>query len=714
MASIKSSIQLFDNASPALRSMSNALNICINSFESLARTSGKGLDTASLKLAKDELAKCEVNVKDIENNIELAKKQQDKFNGSIKNGQSGLGGLGKGFLKLAGTIATALGVNKILETSDEMVSIGARLDMIKSKGETVEEIQNKIFESAQRSRGSYTDTADAIGKMGIMAKDSFSSTDELVAFMEQINKQFVIAGTAPEGVKAGMLQLTQAMASGVLRGEELNSIFEQAPTIIHSIAEYMGEPVGRIRELAKEGKITADIVKNAMFFTAEETNAKFENMPKTFGQIKTAMANEAQMAFQPVLQQINDLMNNEKFMSFTTRILSGISSIASLTTTAFNGLIGMADVVANNWDLIAPIIGGVTTALLLYKGVQIATTVSTWAMSTAEDIKSAKLALSTGATWGATVAQNGLNASILACPITWIVLGIIALVTAVIVLIKWLGKLTGAWDSVLGFLAGTVTWLLSVIWNAFIGTINAIIQFFYTRFIEPFISIWEWILNALNGGFNGFGGAVANLIGQIISWFLSLGKVVTKIVDAIFGTSWTDGLNDLQNEVVKWGKKEDAITIERNAPTIESLTNDKVGRWASKDAFKTGAKWGDDLTKKVSGIFKKEDEDELEKLKKDATQNDPSKYLTDISNFTGNTANNTDKIADSMDWLDEDIKYLNDIAEREAINRYTTAEIKVDLTNNNSISSQVDADNFFDRFNENLIEVLQTCAEGVH
>ena len=687
MASIKSSIQLFDNASPALRSMSNALNICINSFESLARTSGKGLDTASLKLAKDELAKCEVNVKDIENNIELAKKQQDKFNGSIKNGQSGLGGLGKGFLKLAGTIATALGVNKILETSDEMVSIGARLDMIKSKGETVEEIQNKIFESAQRSRGSYTDTADAIGKMGIMAKDSFSSTDELVAFMEQINKQFVIAGTAPEGVKAGMLQLTQAMASGVLRGEELNSIFEQAPTIIHSIAEYMGEPVGKIRELAKEGLITADIVKNAMFYTAKETNAKFENMPKTFGQIKTAMANEAQMAFQPVLQKINELMNNEKFMSFTTRILSGISSIASLTTTAFNGLIGLADIVANNWDMIAPIIAGVTTALLLYKGVQIATTISTWAFNTASAV---------------------LNASLLACPITRIILLIIAVITAIILLCKWIAKTSDTVDSVLGVIVGALATFGAFVWNIIAGVLNGIINYVWMQFVQPWISCIEFILNAFNGGFNGLGGMFQNLLGNIIAGFLSLAQVVTPIIDAIFGSNWTEKLADLKKEAVSWGKNDKAITLNREAPF-------QLDRIEYKTAWETGAKWGDDLTKKVSGIFKKEDEDEIEKLKKDAENPyDPSKYLTDISNFTGNTANNTDKIADSMDWLDEDIKYLNDIAEREAINRYTTAEIKVDLTNNNSISSQVDADNFFDKFNENLIEVLQTCAEGVH
>lgn len=701
MASIKTSIQLFDSATPTLRAMSNALNVCINAFESLNQTSGRGIDTTSLRTAQAELNKVELGVNEIEDSIELAKKQQDLFNNSIDKGAKKTKGFAKGFLKIAGVIGASLGINKILETSDEMVSIGARLDMIKSKGETVEEIQEKIFQSAQRSRGSYNDTADAIGKMGIMAKDSFSSTDELVAFMEQINKQFVIAGTAPEGIKAGMLQLTQAMASGVLRGEELNSIFEQAPTIIQSIATYLNKPIGEIRNLAKEGKITADVVKNAMFYTAEETDKRFNNMPKTFGQIKTAMANEAQKVFQPVLQQINQLMNDEKFMTFANNIMNSVSIIARFTTTAFNSLIGLANIVADYWGVLAPIIGAVTTALLLYKTAVVLATAKTWLLNIATGAKTVIDALSAGATMQQALAQVFSNNAILASPITWYILLVIALIAVIMAVCAWIAKATGIAESAFGVITGSFMGMLALSANMVIGFINGVIQAL-NFLISPFVSIVEWIVNAFNGGFDNIGDALLNLLGKMINHFLSFAKIITPIIDAIFGTEWTKKIDNLKSNINDWGKNDKAKTYKVEIPTLK--------RFNYKDAFKVGAEWGDKITNKVKNVFNPED-DELEKLKKETegigADFDPSKYLDEntkaINNLNG-----------TMDWLDEDLKYMNDIAEREAINKYTTAEIKVDLTNNNSISSKVDVDDFMTKFNENLIEVLQTASEGVH
>ena len=704
MASIKTSIQLFDSATPTLRAMSNALNVCINAFESLNQTSGRGIDTTSLRTAQAELNKVELGVNEIEDSIELAKKQQDLFNNSIDKGANKTKGLGKGFLKIASVIGGAIGINQIMQMSDEMVSISARLQMIAKDGEKVEEIQEKIFASAQRSRGSYNDTADAIGKMGIMAKDSFSSTDELVAFMEQINKQFVIAGTAPEGIKAGMLQLTQAMASGVLRGEELNSVFEQAPTIIQSIAKYMGKPIGEIRNLAKEGKITADIVKNAMFYTAKETDERFNNMPKTFGQIKTAMANEAQKAFQPVLQQINKLMNNEKFMNFATNIMSAMSKIASFTTTAFNSLIGLANIVADNWDVLAPIIGAVTTALLLYKTAVVLATAKTWLLNIATGVKTVMDALSAGATMKQALAQVFSNKTILASPITWYILLVIALIAVIMALCAWIAKATGIAESAFGVITGSFMGMLALSANMVIGFINGVIQAL-NFLISPFVSIVEWIVNAFNGGFDNIGDALLNLLGKMINHFLSFAKIITPIIDAVFGTEWTKKIDNLKTNINNWGKNDKAKTYKVEIPTLD--------RFKYEDAFKVGADWGDGITKKVKNLFTP-DTDELDKLKKETeainSNFDPSQFLTDINSNTDaiNNLNGT------MDWLDEDLKYMNDIAEREAINRYTTAEIKVDLTNNNSINSKVDVDDFMTKFNENLIEVLQTASEGVH
>lgn len=209
--------------------------------------------------------------------------------------------------RLAAAVLSIRAVKGIFSLSDAMTSTTARLDMMNDGLQTTAELNDMIFASAQRSRGAYQETADLVSKLGVLAGDAFGSSAEIVAFAEQINKQMTIAGTSTAGAQAAMLQLTQAMSSGVLRGEELNSILEQAPTIAQSIADYLGVSVGVMREMASEGQITAQVVKNAMFAAAEETNAKFEAMPYTWGQVWTSMKNTITQTFQPALDAIGKL-----------------------------------------------------------------------------------------------------------------------------------------------------------------------------------------------------------------------------------------------------------------------------------------------------------------------------------------------------------------------------------------------------------------------
>lgn len=209
--------------------------------------------------------------------------------------------------RLAAAVLSIRAVKGIFSLSDAMTSTTARLDMMNDGLQTTAELNDMIFASAQRSRGAYQETADLVSKLGVLAGDAFGSSAEIVAFAEQVNKQMTIAGTSTAGAQAAMLQLTQAMSSGVLRGEELNSILEQAPTIAQSIADYLGVSVGVMREMASEGQITAQVVKNAMFAAAEETNAKFESMPYTWGQVWTSMKNTITQTFQPTLDAIGKL-----------------------------------------------------------------------------------------------------------------------------------------------------------------------------------------------------------------------------------------------------------------------------------------------------------------------------------------------------------------------------------------------------------------------
>mgnify|MGYP000783775023 CR=1 FL=1 len=230
---------------------------------------------------------------------------------SASGAGNALGGLGRKLAGLVSIAAAAAGVKSILNLSDEMASIKARTDLMNDGLQTTGELQDAIFQSAQRARGEYQGTADAVAKMGILAKDAFSSNDETVAFMEQVNKQFAISGTSAEGRSAAMLQLTQAMGSGTLRGEELNSVLEQAPTIVQTIAKSLGVSTGELRNMAAEGKITSSVVKKSLLAAADETNEKFESMPMTFSQTLASAKNIAVYGSQDIMQSINDVINGK-------------------------------------------------------------------------------------------------------------------------------------------------------------------------------------------------------------------------------------------------------------------------------------------------------------------------------------------------------------------------------------------------------------------
>ncbi len=305
---------------------------------------------------------------------------------------AGADGLLSKLRSLLGAYAGVQGVKAIVGLSDAMTQTTARLDMMNDGLQTTAELNQMIYASAQRSRGSYQQTADMVAKLGNLAGEAFDSSAELVAFAEQLNKQITLSGASTQAADAAMLQLTQAMSSGVLRGEELNSILEQTPTIAQSIAEYMGVSTGKMREMASEGAITAEVVKNAMFYMAEETNAKFEEMPMTWGQVWTFFQNTAIMAMQPVFSAINMAANNLDILipivatagaAFAIFMLAAnwtnICTAATNALTAAQRLFGLA--AAQAWALpliaIVAVIGAIYLIVAVYNKVTGATVSAT-------------------------------------------------------------------------------------------------------------------------------------------------------------------------------------------------------------------------------------------------------------------------------------------------------------------------------------------------
>lgn len=231
------------------------------------------------------------------------------------------------------------------QTADELTSIRSRINLINDGSQTTAEIMNKVFDAAQRSRGSYTDMADSVAKLNMLAKDAFSSNDEAIAFVEQLNKQFKISGASVQEASAAMYQLTQAMAAGKLQGDEFHSIMENAPLLAQSIASEMGLTVGQLKEMSSQGLITADIIKNALFNSAEETNAKFAEIPMTFAEVGQSIQNELIQAFQPVLEQISTIPQSGEFQALSEGVGVAIRGMAvaaqasiGLISAAFAGL----------------------------------------------------------------------------------------------------------------------------------------------------------------------------------------------------------------------------------------------------------------------------------------------------------------------------------------------------------------------------------------
>lgn len=707
---------LNDGISGVLRKINTALNTTLNAFEQVQRASGRAVDTAQIQAARAALVQANREVDEMAEGYRRTAEQEEILNKGLRNGTNAAGGLLGKVKGIVATLAAGAGIKALLGLSDKMTSTTARLNFLVDDGGSVEALEQKIMASAQRSRSAYLDTASAIASMGANAGSAFESNDELIAFMEQINKQFVIGGATAEGQSAAMLQLTQAMAAGALRGEELNSILENAPGIARAIESYMGIAEGSIKQYAEQGLITAEVVKNAMFAAADETNAKFESMPLTWAQIATKMQNTALAAFDPVLTRLNQVANSAQFNTVINGAINGLAMLATVATGVLDLLINGAAFVVDNWSWISPIVYGLVAAFIAYNAVALITNGINAAMALAEGVKAAALMMSTGATFAQTAAQYGLNAALLACPITWIVVLVIALVAAIYAACAAIAKFTGIANSGFGVIC---------------GGINVVVQFFVNLGLT-IANIALGIWNALGACAQNIGIAFSNVISGVQAWFYNLLSTALTVVAGIcealnklpfveFDYSGiTNAASDYAAKAAEAsGNIQDFVSIgdafNEGMSTFDTWQDGWVG-----DAFNAGANWGDGVASGISdavgGLF---DMDLGAATDYGAGGLGTGGYgdfaMDDLLGNTGQTAANTGAAADALSTSTEELEYLRDIAERDAINRFTTAEVRIDMTGmTNRIEGGADLDGVISTLTDGFTEALLTAAEGVH
>lgn len=563
----------------------NPMNLNVDQVNNQLETLRKSLSTAEVQQQglNDAMARMDPGdiqstynnlnktISDSERHIRDNVGEQQRFTKEVEQTNQKANVLSGTFMKMIGIIGAAFSIKQVIGLSDTMTNITSRLNLMNDGLQTTVELNDMIFQSSQRSRGSYLDTADAVAKLGGNAKDAFNNTAEIVRFSELLNKQFTIAGTEQSGVAAATLQLTQAMGMGALRGEELNSVLEQAPNIVQTIADYMDVPIGKIKEMASEGEITSNIIKAAMFSAADDINAKFESMPMTFAQIWTSFKNQALMSFQPVLQRLNDIANSHAFQSFVNNAIQWVAILAHVVTIAFEGMGNMIQWVTDHWDLLAPAIWGVIAALVVYNSIK-----GIGWLLTLKDI-AAKI-WHTAVSWAQTAAiiamafaQGGLNAVVALGYAAWMVyaLAIIAVIAVFYIVIAVINHFTGLSISATGLIAGAMMWLGTFILNVFIMIINAGIVVVNLLVNAFHLGIWaiEVAIYALGLAFVLVLDAILNFGILIINtfvnaWklgvygvqmvFIGLGEIVAMILDGIlnFGLSVAEGFANGWNSAV--------------------------------------------------------------------------------------------------------------------------------------------------------------------
>ena len=611
--------------SATLQRIASRMDAVNQRFERMQNLAGQPIPTGAYDHLQSELAGVRSEVQKMSDDF-------DQLSQSMQGAQPPADNLVGTLKRIGAAVIGSQIVKGVVGMSDTLTQTTARLNLMNDGLQSTADLQEMIYQSAMRSRSAYADTAAAVSKMGLLAGDAFNSNEETIAFVEQLNKQFKIAGTSAEGQAAAMLQLTQAMGAGVLRGEELNSVFENAPTIIQAITDYLGVTTGELRDMAAEGQITADIVKNAMFNADEETNARFESIPMTWADVWTQATNMAIMALQPLLTGINW--------------------------------------VANNLDIIAPLVLAAGTAFAIFA------IAANWTN------------ICTAATNGLAAAQKLLNTVMALNPVVLIIGSLIILIGVIFAVIAAMNKARNTTVSALGVITGAFA-----VAGAFI----------YNNFYLPVWNLFADLCNFIGNVFNDPVAAIEILFLQlnqrVVGFVRDMVEKIESLINLIPGvevniTGGLDSFYDSYSQKIQQIK--DASGWQEFVQRKEAIDYNV--------AYTAGYNWGANLQSDISdtlGISTDIPDITI------PTAADPTSLLSDI-------ADNTDQIADDVEMSTEDLELLRDIAERQEINKYTTAEIRVEMVNNNTISSEMDIDGVVNLLEEKVQEQMAVAAEGVH
>lgn len=697
MATIQSSIMLMDGMSRPLINIVGAINSTISALQTVNNTDVK-INTNQLNSAKQAIIDAGVELNQVQNEIQDNINKQNEFNDSLRQGANNANGLISSIKRIAVAYMGMQTIRKGLELSDALSQSTARLNLMNDGKQSTEELKKIIFAASQNSRGSFLDMQSTVSKLGILAPHAFSSNKESVAFAELMAKSFKVGGASQQEQSAGMYQLTQAMASGKLQGDEFRSIMENAPMLAQAISRYTGQSVGKLKELSKEGLITSEVIKNAMFAASTDINEKFNSIPRTFGDSMLFLKNTAIRDFDMISNKLNSTFNSERFTNFINGVSNFITGVMRFGSAAISVLTTVGVGLYETWGIIQPFALATLGLFTVYKGALTAIAIKTalakgmtLLYNLALIAKSVALgAVNTGLIT-TTAAQWGLNAAMLASPITWIVAGFALVIAAIYAGVAAYNKLTGASKSATGMIVGSVFAMGAIIKNVFVGFINFITASFIS--VANFgIGIAEFFANVFKSPIK----ATAHLFLNFINFLIDKVKSMAGMIDTITGSNFSSKIENLKAGINDWVSDK----VGTNDIQLERIDSKKymIERSDVTDTYNKGYDKSSNF--KLNNPF----------------ENVAGNYNLDNTNaLLGQIAGNTSKSNEKLDLTTEEIKYLRDVAEMEAINRFTTAEVKVEVGGiNNHVNSALDLDDITAGLMNKMSEGLAIAAEGAY
>lgn len=735
-----------------------ALENKINRIQRLVNNSGNSSAQVSRSLQTATR-----NMRNLDSATQKGTRSANQLAKGFQKTNSAVSVLTKNLRTMISTYVGIMGIKAVTGVSDTITSAKNQLNNMKGGNpQLTNETLDKTYSAAQRSRGSYTSMLSNVGKTMALAGDAFqNNVDNAIRFQEIMSKAYTIGGASAAEQSSSMYQLVQALGSGILQGDELRSVREGAPIAYKQIEKFCQgvlNTTDSLKELASQGVITSDMVVAAIMNAEEEIEAKFKNTSRTFSQVFDQIKNAAIKAFKPVLERLNAILNSDAGIAFVDGICNALVVLANVTLWVFDIFGRFFGWFADNWYWIQWIVYGVITALIVYLGVLAAKAVWSAMVAFVSFIKGLDplylWIVAIGIVIGAIVylANTTANAcefmcgALVAVALVIFLIGIITrsttlLIVSIVVMalavlfaafMRWGEQITGG-----VYVAG------ATIYNIVVGLIDAIISCFWSMFVEPVAGIIEWFVNAWNGAFDGVGGAFMNFCGQLLAGLIGLLKPFAVILDKLFGWDTNGAIESAQESMRGWGKTSESTSFKLNTPTLSSMTNGKLPeRIAYSDAWNKGKEHGaiavDWLDSKISSLqgkisdFSKNNviTDLLDKTGNRFTagnglpnpydpsnalggEYDPSSIEDDVADALkklGNIEDNTD----SLKLTSEDVEYLRKIAESEWKKEFTTAEIKVDMTNYNTINDSSDLDGIFTKLSEELLDELNVGADGVY